>query len=260
MTKLSDRLEKIYARIGRGERVADIGTDHALLPIALYERGLTRALILSDIRPGPIEKARANIGRRLPGAALDIRLGGGLEPLECGEADVVVIAGMGGLLIADILSADPGTTRSFGRYILQPRNAADSLRVRLAELGFVIFDEVLAEEGRLICEILCASPGPGQTPAEGCAGADASQAGGAEAILAAGGLSAEISPLLVRKGDPLLPLWIERKIKTEEGILAQLAEAGPGGKARVRESQARIAHLCALLDVLRGDTRDREGE
>jgi tRNA (adenine22-N1)-methyltransferase len=254
MIKLSDRLEKICARIGRGERVADIGTDHAFLPIALYERGLTRALILSDIRPGPIEKARANISRRLPGAALDIRLGGGLGTLKHGEADVVVIAGMGGLMIADILSADPVKTRSFGRYILQPRNAADSLRVRLAELGFVIFDEVLAAEGRFICEILCASPGPEATTAEGLGAiglnADAG-ATGAEAILAVGGLSAEISPLLVRNGDPLLPLWIERKIKMEDDILAQLADAGPGGEVRAKEAQARVAHLRALRDVMR---------
>ena len=111
MIKLSDRLEKIYDRIEPGERVADIGADHALLPIALYARGRTRALILSDLRPGPLEKARANLRRLLPGATFDLRLGDGLAPYARGEVDVAVIAGMCGRLIADILSADAEKAR-----------------------------------------------------------------------------------------------------------------------------------------------------
>jgi tRNA (adenine22-N1)-methyltransferase len=224
--------------IGEGERVADIGTDHALLPIALFERGVTRTLILSDIRPGPIEKARANIDRRLPGEVLDIRLGGGLAPLAVGEADVVIIAGMGGLLIADILSSDPEKTRSFGRYILQPRNAADKLRIRLAELGFVTFEETLATEGRFICEIICASPGGGLQP---------------EFAPETEGLSAEISPLLIRKGDPLLPELLERKIKAADAVSERLTNAGAGKEQLLKRSEKRAADLRALLGSLESD-------
>ncbi|MDR2295430.1 MAG: class I SAM-dependent methyltransferase [Clostridiales Family XIII bacterium] len=289
MIKLSDRLEKIYDLIGPGERVADIGADHALLPIALYARGRTRALILSDARPGPLEKTRANLKRRLPGALFDVRLGDGLAPYARGEVDVAVIAGMGGRIIADILSADAEKARSFGRYILQPRNAADKLRARLAALGFVVLDEVLATEGRFICEILCAAPaGAGAAKvlaqaeaadAEAPAGAvapvwveapvwaDASAvapAGGAsappealrraEAILTAGGLAAEISPLLFRRADPLLAVWLERKLEAAEAVSARLAAAGAGKDALLAASRARAFSLRALLDILR--TRD----
>jgi tRNA (adenine22-N1)-methyltransferase len=237
MVKLSDRLEKICAMISPGERVADIGADHALLPIALFERNITRALILSDIRPGPLEKARAGLARRLPGEIFDIRLGGGLAPLKEGEVDTAVIAGMGGLLIADILSADPEKARSFKRFILQPRNAADKLRVRLAELAFVIDDEALATEGRFICEILCASPGGARRPA--LPNADA--------------LSAEISPLLIRKGDPLLAEWIERKIRAADVITERLAAAGADKAPLRKRSEERAARLRALLDTLEGE-------
>jgi tRNA A22 N-methylase len=259
MVKLSDRLEKIYSLIERGERVADIGSDHALLPVALYERGRAAAPILSDVRPGPLEKARANLARLLPGAVFDLRLGDGLTPYARGEVDVAVIAGMGGRLIADILSADPEKARSFGRYILQPRNAADKLRVRLAELDFAILDEALASEGALICEILCASPAlplaraiaRDETPPARGASLAQGALRRAEAILTAGGLSAEISPLLFRKGDPLLAAWLARKLRMTDAVSARLEAAGAGREALLAKSHARAAQLRALLEILR---------
>jgi tRNA (adenine22-N1)-methyltransferase len=253
MAGLSDTLEKIYAMIGPRECVADIGTDHALLPMALFERGVTRALILSDIKKGPLEKARANIDRRLPGEVFDIRLGCGLEPLGRGEADVVIIAGMGGRLIMDILSADIGKSRSFGRYILQPRNASDKLRIQLAELGFVIFDELLATEGRFICEIICASPRAESTAAPRPLAQDLadSLASHAHEILTAGGLSFEISPLLIEKRDPLLTEWLERKIRSADAVSERLEAAAAGSRkeALLRRSRERAAYLRALLDA-----------
>jgi tRNA (adenine22-N1)-methyltransferase len=242
--------------IGRGERVADIGTDHALLPIALYERGVTRALILSDVRPGPLEKARAGLSRRLPGAVFDIRLGDGLAPYACGEFDVAVMAGMGGRLIADILSADPEKARSFGRYILQPRNAADKLRARLAELGFAVADEVLATEGKFICEILCATPAAGGAHAP-VAGAPSPCLRRAEAILETCGLSAEISPLLVCKADPLLRAWLARKIAAADALSERLSAAGAGREALLEKSRARAAALHALSDAVRDPRQAR---
>ncbi|MDR2088470.1 MAG: class I SAM-dependent methyltransferase [Clostridiales Family XIII bacterium] len=258
MVKLSDRLEKIYALIEPGECVADIGTDHALLPAALYARGRSRALILSDARAGPLEKARANLDRLFPGAVFDLRLGDGLAPYARGEADVAVMAGMGGRRIADILSADAEKARSFGRYILQPRNAADSLRMRLAELGFAVTDEMLAAEGAFVWEILCASPVSGSSgtfarallpSAQGAAAPCALRR--AEALLTAGGAAAEISPLLFRKADPLLAPWLERKLRTADAVLACLLAAGAGKEDLLEKARARAALLRDLLDALR---------
>jgi tRNA (adenine22-N1)-methyltransferase len=241
-------LEKIYAMIEPGERVADVGTDHALLPIALYARGRSHSPILSDARPGPLEKARANIARLLPGAVFDLRLGDGLAPYARGEADVVVIAGMGGRLIADILSADAEKSRSFGRFVLQPRNASDKLRLRLGELGFAVTDEALAEEGGRICEIIRASPVP---PAKGAAVAAPLALRRAETLLAAGGAAAEISPLLFGKAEPLLAPWLERKLRTADAVSERLLAAGAGKEALLEKSRARAALLRDLLDILR---------
>jgi hypothetical protein len=216
-------------------------------------------VILSDVRPGPLEKARANLSRSLPGAVFDIRLGDGLAPYARGEVDVAVIAGMGGLRIADILSADAEKARSFGMYILQPRSAADKLRVRLSALGFEIRDEALAAEGDFICEIICAAPRalacepPAPDAAETAEDDPVTPARlrRAEKILTAGGLRDEISPLLFRGPDPLLAAWLARKIKAADAVSARLSDAGAGKEALLAASCARAASLRALLDTFR---------
>ena len=103
MIKLSDRLQKIADFIEPGESVADIGTDHGFLPIALWEQGKSPHVILSDINSGPLEKARFNINKHFPEKQFDIRIGNGIQTIRPAEVDNIVIAGMGGLLIAEIL-------------------------------------------------------------------------------------------------------------------------------------------------------------
>ncbi|MDR3295550.1 MAG: class I SAM-dependent methyltransferase [Clostridiales Family XIII bacterium] len=246
---LSGRLEQICAHVAAGERVADIGTDHGFLPIALYERGIAYSSVLCDLKPGPLEKAADNIRRRLPGAHFDLRLGDGLSPLRAGEADIVVIAGMGGRLIVKILAADPRLSRSMKKYILQPRNAADVLRGWLLENGFRICDESLAAEGRFICEILVASPCTASCTAKnGACAAEASDSP-QERILAESGLHLEISPMLLRKKDPLLADWLRRKIGIEEKILRCLENAETEKEGKRKTARDRCAAFRALLET-----------
>ena len=89
----------------------------------------------------------------------DLRAGDGLTVLRPGEVDNVVIAGMGGVLIGEILGKDPDLTYSFRRFILQPRNQIGKLRKALADLGIGIVREQIAEEGKFLCVILTAEPG-----------------------------------------------------------------------------------------------------
>lgn len=138
--------------------MADIGTDHGFLPVYLSENGISPHVVLADASSGSLDKARENCRKEAPDAAFDFRLGNGLEVLSSGEVDVVVIAGMGGILIAEILAADPKKTRSFGRFILQPRNNIGRLRAYLLSHGFVIVKEQLVRERKFICEILTAEP------------------------------------------------------------------------------------------------------
>src|SRR5665648_647206 len=141
MIKLSERLEIIANLIDENETMADIGTDHGFLPVALWERGICKKIILSDVNKGPLEKASQNIKATNPGIEFDLRLGNGLETISSGEVSTLVIAGMGGVLITEILGADLEKSKSFKKIILQPRNGQSKLRYWLLTNGFEIIKE-----------------------------------------------------------------------------------------------------------------------
>lgn len=164
MNKLSDRLQMIADNIKPGETMADIGTDHGFLPLYLIEQGISSFAIMTDISRPSLQKAvrGAEILREsVPDVdeRCDFRAGDGLKILQAQEVDNVVIAGMGGLLMMDILGDDICKTLSFRRLILQPRNNSGDLRKWLASNGFDIVREQLVREGKFICEIITAQPG-----------------------------------------------------------------------------------------------------
>ena len=153
--QLSDRLQTIASHISEGESVADIGTDHGYIPIWLLSRGITDKVILTDINKGPLEKALGNFRKWMPAFTPELRQGSGLSVLKPGEADDIIIAGMGGILIGRILEAHPEVVNSADRLILQPRNHSFTLRNQLRRLqGFVITDEEIALESGKNCEII----------------------------------------------------------------------------------------------------------
>ena len=166
MIKLSQRLQLIFDMIEEGETMADIGTDHGFLPMALWESGKCRQVILSDVNSGPLEKARENMEKAGIPMEMDMRMGDGLDTILPGEVTTVVIAGMGGVLMTEILGADMEKTRSFGKIILQPRNGQDKLRYWLAAHGFRIEKERLVMEKGNICEILLVIPNQNTVPTD----------------------------------------------------------------------------------------------
>ena len=231
MIKLSDRLQKIADFIEPGESVADIGTDHGFLPIALWERGKCPHVILGDINAGPLEKARANIQKHYPDKTFDVRIGSGIQTVLPAEVDVIVIAGMGGLLIAEILGDDLKKSKSFKKLILQPRNAQDKLRLWLVENGFDFADETLVRERKYLCEIILVVPvKPGLETKAPCNLIDL-----------------EISPILFKKNDPLLVEFIENKIRIENKVYEAIQAAAVKNKVeKLRESKERIKLLYEL--------------
>ncbi len=158
MIKLSDRLSVIANEIERGETVADIGTDHGFLPIYLWEAGVSPKVIMADISRGSLDKARQNCLAAHPDMEFDLRLGDGIKVIEDGEVDAIAIAGMGGILMTEILGADLKKSHSFKKFILQPRNNVGFLRHWLLANGFEIMNEQLVREGKYICEILTVVP------------------------------------------------------------------------------------------------------
>ena len=158
MNGLTDRLQKIADEINIGETMADIGTDHGFLPLYLWENGISPSVIMCDVSEPSLAKAKAAAGAYQFGHELDFRVGDGLTVLSAGEVDTVVIAGMGGLLIRDILSRDLEKTCSFSKFILQPRNNVGILRYWLNMNNFDIAKNQLVREGKFICDIITVIP------------------------------------------------------------------------------------------------------
>lgn len=154
--KLSERLDAIASEIELGKTMADIGTDHGFLPIYMLEAGICPKAIATDISPKSLNKAEIQWKNGKYDGEFITRVGNGLGVLNFGEVDTIVIAGMGGLLISDILSDDFNHTKSFNQFILQPRSHTGELRKRLWCMGFEVEKDLLVREGKFIPEILVA--------------------------------------------------------------------------------------------------------
>ena len=242
--KLSNRLKAICDFVKPGESVADIGSDHAKLPIYLIQEGISPFVILSDLRPGPIQKARQNIMTYAPGLQFDVRMGDGLSPIMAGEVDVIILAGMGGLLIITILKAAGDRTKSYKKLILQPRRDKGLLVKWLTSNGFMITDETLVREGIKICEILVATPfeDDKNDPSD----------------VLNNSLDYDISPILIQKNEPLFHDLISQKILIEEQIIENLEKARPSSlnSEKLDSSRARRDRLESLLDKLQGSEKN----
>lgn len=137
---LNPRLRAIADRVTPGSRVADIGTDHALLPIWLCHEGIVRYAIAADAAADPLKRAKKNIEYYRCADKIDTRMSDGLRDIAPDEVDEVLIAGMGGELIARILD-DASWNRPEIRWILQPMSASEDLRAYLAAHGYEIENE-----------------------------------------------------------------------------------------------------------------------
>ena len=154
--RLNARLSQIASYIEHGESVCDVGTDHGYLPIYLAENDITDKIIMSDISRGSLAKAKADAAEELDDAGdIDARLGNGFDVLEPEEVDDIVIAGMGGIQILDILSWDISKTLTYRKFIFQPRRDAATLRRWLQINGFTITDQVVVPENGRYSEIIC---------------------------------------------------------------------------------------------------------
>lgn len=142
--KLDARLEAAARLVGEGT-VADIGSDHALLPIELVRRGTPRALA-SDINEGPCERARIHVRAAGLTDKITVKCCPGLDGIEEFAPDNIIIAGMGGELIASILGASDYPEKSECRLILQPMTMHGELRRFLAD-GYRITHETVVREG-----------------------------------------------------------------------------------------------------------------
>lgn len=152
--KLSKRLKMIADQIPYCNILTDVGTDHAYIPIFAVKSGLCRKALALDLRAGPLRFAESNIKKHGLLYKIETRIGEGLEPVRPDECDVIVIAGMGGILIREILNSSMEKAQKAKLLILQPNNAAEALRQWLYENGFDIEHEHLTmDSGKLYVAI-----------------------------------------------------------------------------------------------------------
>ena len=156
---LGSRLQGIANYVLPNKVFADIGTDHAYLPIYLIKNGIVKKAIAGDYNQGPYEAAQKAVLNYNLAGKIEVRLGNGLTVLAEGEADIVTIAGMGGTTIVEILSAKLNLAQQVQRLILQPMNNAQGVRLWLSQNSFkIVAEDLVLDEGKLY-EIIVAEKG-----------------------------------------------------------------------------------------------------
>ena len=233
--QLDARLAAIAALVPHGTTLADIGADHAYLAATLVLHGHAPRAVVGDLSAGACEAARRTVGTQRLTQQIDVRQGDGLSVLLPGEAESIVIAGMGGALITDILAGAQDILGDVGTLVLQPMNGAEKLRRWLYAHDWTIERETLARAGGHLYEIIRAVHGHTEMPDE--------------ALL-------HIGPQIVQQRDPLLGEHIARKAAR----LARAAEGMEGSaeacqSAEYRATVSLLAALRTMQALIHADRR-----
>jgi len=157
--KLSARLACAARHVPAGSAVVDIGTDHAYLPVYLLENGIAGRVVAGEVRSGPYGIAAGAVRAAGLEDQIEVRLGDGLQIISPGEVNVVVLAGMGGRTICEILNSGRAVLDGLERLILQPMRDAPMVRRWLVENNWRMIDEEMVFEDNHYYVIIVAGPG-----------------------------------------------------------------------------------------------------
>ena len=228
--KRSKRLMKLIECVPAGKVVADVGTDHGFVPIFLVQEGITLRAIASDVREGPLLLSREHVEAAGLSDKIDLRLGSGLSVLSPGEAEVILIAGMGGRLIADLLEEGLEVALSVKALILSPHRDAVLVRMFLMAHGFEIVREDLVEEEGKFYPVLTAVPAP--TP-----------------VLYTE-TELQYGPVLLRERPEVFLRFLQAEIEKKRELVSRLRDAKPGKRTseRLQIEENALQTLQALLD------------
>ena len=191
--RLSNRLSALASLVSKGHRLADIGTDHGYIPIYLCQTGIIPSAIAMDIGKGPLQQATAHIKQQGLSSRIRTRLSDGLTALQPGEADTILIAGMGGGLVSEEL-------------ILQPQSEIAQVRAYLRTHGFrILEEEMILEDGKYY---------PMMKVVQETASGQREETVQVQVEDAFG-------PVLLQKKHPVLKEWLQRELKTVDTLAAQ---------------------------------------
>jgi tRNA (adenine22-N1)-methyltransferase len=159
--QLSKRLQAVAGMVTPGNRVADIGCDHAYTSIYLLTNRISPYVVAMDINQGPLDRAKENVEKYGVEDKISIRKSDGLMMLNAGEVDTILIAGMGGRLMLQILTSHMKIVSAAKELVLQPQSEAYLVRKTLKELGYIVIKEnMLKEDGKyyVILKLKIGSP------------------------------------------------------------------------------------------------------
>ncbi|MCC8167805.1 MAG: class I SAM-dependent methyltransferase [Clostridiales bacterium] len=267
--KLSNRMEAVAAMVEPASVLADIGTDHGHVPVALVQRGIISSAIAADVRPGPLSRAERSIAQAGLNGQIQTRLSDGLSQFEPGEADAIVIAGMGGALVIRILKESCEVAHAAGQLIVQPQSEIAQVRRFLESENYAILDEDMVCEDGKFYTVIKAAWRPGQDikaeelesdrendPENAIPGTDA----GNDADIADQVLVREAKyaygPVLLVKAHPVLRDYLNKEALQLGRILENIPADGASEQAAVRreEIQHRILINRAALAYIKKDT------
>ncbi|AJY76337.1 tRNA (adenine(22)-N(1))-methyltransferase [Paenibacillus beijingensis] len=248
MLMISKRLASIAAYVTPGSRVADIGSDHALLPIFLVQSGKVPSAIAGELNAGPLEAARKGTAAAGLSAKIQVRQGDGLAVLQPGEADTITISGMGGSLIRTILQDgnEAGKLAGVKELVLQPNVGEEFVRAWLLDNGWYLQDEHILEEDGKIYEVLHArKPADAASLNDKLYGADQARK-----------LRLRMGPyLLGRPTDVLERKWNQELDKLGR-IIGQLSQSDlPEARAKENELLREMREIEEVLSCLPKDKR-----
>jgi len=224
---LSMRLERVAAHVPNGARLADIGSDHAYLPVALVRRGVIDAALAGEVATTPFQAAERTVRDSGLEQQITVRLADGLAAIEARDGITAIsLCGMGGETIRDILEAGKAHLSGFERLILQPNGGEQPLRLWLMRNGYRIVSEELLHENRFYYEIIVAER--------------------ADPVV----YTAEqlfFGPLLMQARSPVFLAKWQRALRLRQKTLAAFERAQAVPEAKLQEISQQIRWMLTLL-------------
>ena len=204
---LSKRLTALANMVTDGNRLADIGTDHGYIPIYLCQTGKIPSALAMDIGKGPLQQAQTHIAEHGLSEQIKTRLSDGMAALQFGEADTILIAGMGGGLVMKILSEGAEKLTGKEELILQPQSEIALVREFLRVRNFQILNEdMILEDGKYYPMMKVSQ----QKAAE-------------QTKILPQEVADAFGPVLLQKRHPVLKEWLERELRTTNSVIEQLS-------------------------------------
>lgn len=228
--QLSNRLERVGELVPEQSRLADIGSDHAYLPIALVLQKKLDFAVAGEVVVGPYEAAKTQVKKNGLAQQISVRLADGLDAItESDKITAVTICGMGGALIRAILDAGwkKQCLRGNERLILQPNIGEKTLRNWLTVHGYTILEEDIVEENNKIYEIIVAAR--------------------QEIRVAYSEKERLFGPILLKKQSPIFYKKWKGELRQRENILAQLAKAAVDQQVRQQQIEKEIIEIQEVL-------------